>query len=189
LPPNRPSAAARAGRPLFPLVPVSSDREEEHVRNPRGRLAAVAMKRLVIALVALVAVGLIALVGWRIFEHFDQQDKIKNANKSCATFDVQNPSATLPAGFTLPAGQKLLDATKAGATTVVFASLPGVRADLVAIRDSVVRELAASGYQMTAHDQEPTFEADATITKAGVSDSINVRPLCSGRVVVRYTLH
>jgi hypothetical protein len=144
---------------------------------------------LVRAVVGLVVLALLALLGWRVFEHFDQQDKIKNATTSCATLDVTSGSSTLPAGFTLPAGQKLLSVQTAGKTSVVFASLPGGRADLVAIRDSVAAALTSEGYTKTSTDQEPTFEADAVLSKNGIDDTINVRPLCSGRVVVRYTLH
>jgi len=147
------------------------------------------MKALVRVLAAIAVLALLALVGWRVFEHFDQQDKIKNANKSCASLDEPVGTPTLPAGFTLPSGQKLLNVQTIGKTSVVFASLPGTRADLVAIRDRVERELAGSGYTVTGGDQEPTFEADGVISKNGVDDTINVRPLCSGRAVVRYTIH
>ena len=147
------------------------------------------MRRLIGLLVAVVVIAVVAFVGWRVFEHFDQQDKIKNANKSCATFDVVKGSPTLPSGFTLPSGQKLLNVETQGKTSVVFASLPGTRADLVSIRDSVEQALVANGYKVTGGDQEPTFEADGTVSKNGVDDTINVRPLCSGRVVVRYVIH
>jgi hypothetical protein len=147
------------------------------------------MKRLIIVVVGLVVVALVAFLGWRVFEHFDQQDKIKNANKACTSLDTPKGDLTLPSGFTLPSGQKLLNVQTTGKTTVVFASLPGTRADLVAIRDRVEQELVADGYKVTGGDQEPTFEADGTVSKNGVDDTINVRPLCSGRAVVRYTIH
>jgi hypothetical protein len=147
------------------------------------------MKRLIVPLVGVVVLALVGLVGWRVFEHFDQQDKIKNANKSCDTFDVVKGSPVLPSGFTLPSGQKLLNVQTTGKTSVVFASLPGTRDDLVSIRDSVEQELVTNGYKVTGGDQEPTFEADGTVSKNGVDDTINVRPLCSGRVVVRYVIH
>lgn len=147
------------------------------------------MNRVVGLLAGVVAIAVLAFVGWRVFEHFDQQDKIKNANKSCTSLDAPVGNPTVPSGFTLPSGQKLLNVQTAGKTSVVFASLPGTRADLVSIRDDVAKELESSGYNRTGGDQEPTFEADATISKNGVDDTINVRPLCSGRVVIRYTLH
>ena len=140
-------------------------------------------------LAGLVVVALLAFAGWRVFEHFDQQGKVKNANKACDSLDQPTGSPTAPAGFTLPSGQKLLNVQTTGKTHVVFASLPGTRADLLSIRDQVTKELGSAGYTVSGTDQEPTFEADASLTKGGVEDTINVRPLCSGRVVVRYVLH
>ena len=147
------------------------------------------MKKIWIALLALVAVVAVALGGWAVFEHFERADKIKDAKKSCADLDVVTPGATLPAGFTLPDGQKLLRVQKQGKTSVVFASTEGTRDDLVDIRNRTVDALKADGYKLTHTDQEPTYEADAAVSKGDVDDSINVRPLCSGKAVVRYTLH
>lgn len=141
------------------------------------------------AVVALVVVGLLALGGWRVFEHFDQQAKVKDAGKPCAGLDTPTAGATLPSGFALPTGQKLLKVQTTGKTAVVFASVAGGRKDLVAARDKVVADLQSAGYTKTGADQEPTFEADATVSRSGADDTVNVRPLCSGRIVVRYTLH
>jgi hypothetical protein len=147
------------------------------------------VKKIWIALLALVAVVALALGGWAVFEHFERADKIKDAKKACADLDVVTPGATVPAGFTLPAGQKLLRVETQGKTSIVYASLDGTRDDLVEIRDATVVALKADGYKLTGTDQEPTYEADAALSKGDVDDSINVRPLCSGKAVVRYTLH
>lgn len=144
-------------------------------------------------LIGAVVVAVVAIVGWRVFEHVDQQDKIKDANASCTTLDRPTVGRAGTgydiSGFSLPAGQKLLRVDLVGKTAVVYASTDGLRKDLVRIRDDVAKALQAQGFRRTGSDQEPTFEADATVTKNGVDDSINVRPLCRGRVVVRYTLH
>ena len=147
------------------------------------------MKKIWIAVLAVVVVVAVALGGWAVFEHFERADKIKDAKKSCTDLDVVTPGATLPAGFTLPDGQKLLRVQTQGKTSVVFASIEGTRDDLVDIRDRTVDALKADGYKLTHTDQEPTYEADAAMSKGDVDDSINVRPLCSGKAVVRYTLH
>jgi hypothetical protein len=147
------------------------------------------MKRIWIGLVALVAVAVIAIGGWMVFEHFDRAAKIKDAKKACTGLDTQTPGATLPAGFTLPDGQTLLRVQKQGKTSVVYASTAGTRDDLVAIRDKTVEALKAEGYTLKHTDQEPTYEADAAVSKGDVDDSINVRPLCTGKAVIRYTLH
>jgi hypothetical protein len=141
------------------------------------------------ALIAVVVLAVLAAGGWFVFEHFERADKIKDANKSCAQLDQPEAGATLPSGFTLPEGQKLLKVQKQGKTSVVFASVAGGRDDLVDIRDGVVTALKAQGYKVTHTDQEPTFEADAALSKGDVDDSINVRPLCTGKAVIRYTLH
>lgn len=143
------------------------------------------MKRLLVYPVVLAVLG---VAGFGVFEHFERADKIKDAEVACTELDTATPGATLPPGFALPAGQKLLRVQSQGRTGIVFASLPGQRADLVRIRDDVAAFMVASGYRISQQDQEPTYEADATISKAGQDDSINVRPLCAGRAVVRYTL-
>ena len=147
------------------------------------------MKKPVIALIAVVVLVAVAAGGWAVFEHFDRAGKIKDAKKACAGLDVVTPGATLPAGFTLPLDEKLLRVEKQGKTSIVYASVDGDREDLVSIRDNVVESLTAAGYKKTHTDQEPTFEADAGVSKGDVDDSINVRPLCAGKAVVRYTLH
>ena len=53
-------------------------------------------------------------------------------------------------------------------------------------RDSLPRTL---GYKVTHTDQEPTYEAEATVSKNGTDDTVQVQPLCSGRLRVRYILH
>ncbi|MBK5308263.1 MAG: hypothetical protein JJD92_16390 [Frankiaceae bacterium] len=147
------------------------------------------MKKPWIVLLALVAVVALALGGWAVFEHFERAGTIKDADKSCAALDVVTPGATVPSGFTLPDGQKLLRVQTQGKTSIVFASIDGGRDDLVEIRDRTVDALKAEGYKLNGTDQEPTFEADAAISKGDIDDSINVRPLCTGKAVVRYTLH
>lgn len=95
----------------------------------------------------------------------------------------------MPQGFTLPAGQTLLKVETQGKTAVVFATAPGSPDDLPVIRDRTVEALTPAGYKVTSTDQEATFEADAVLTKGDVDNTVNVRPLCKGKVVVRYTLH
>jgi hypothetical protein len=138
---------------------------------------------------AVVVLALLAGGGWAVFEHFERADKIKDADKSCSTLDQPEAGATVPSGFTLPAGQKLLKVQKQGKTSIVFASVDGTRDDLVRIRDGVVDALETQGYKLNGTDQEPTFEADAALSKGDVDDSVNVRPLCTGKAVIRYTLH
>ena len=146
-------------------------------------------KRVVIALVAVVAAVGIGLGGWAVFEHFDRAGKIKNAAKPCTGLDVVKGTPTLPTGFTLPTGQQLIQVQSQGKTQIVYASTDGQRADIVSVRDQVTAALQSDGYRVTHTDQEPTFEAEATVTRNGTDDSVQVQPLCSGRLRVRYILH
>ena len=146
-------------------------------------------KRIVIALVALVAVVGIAIGGWAVFEHFDRAGKVKDAGKPCGGLDVVKGTPTLPSGFNLPPGERLLEVQTQGKTKIVYASTDGKRDDIVSVRNEVAATLTGDGYRVTHTDQEPTFEAEATVTKNGTDDSIRVQPLCNGRLRVRYILH
>ncbi|HET6817516.1 MAG TPA: hypothetical protein VFH66_09870 [Mycobacteriales bacterium] len=146
-------------------------------------------RRIVIGLVAVVVVVGVVLGGWAVFEHFDRAGKIKDAGKSCVGIDVVHGAPQLPAGFTLPSGQRLLQVQSQGKTQILYASTGGGRNDIVGVRDQVTRALAAAGYRVTHTDQEPTYEAEATVTKNGTDDTVQVQPLCSGRLRVRYILH
>ncbi|HET7312416.1 MAG TPA: hypothetical protein VFJ17_13930 [Mycobacteriales bacterium] len=146
-------------------------------------------KRIVIALVAIVVVVGIVLGGWAIFEHFDRAGKIKDAGKACGGLDVVKGTPTVPAGFTLPDGERLLEVQSQGKTQIVYASTDGGRNDIVHVRDQVTQALTADGYKVTHTDQEPTYEAEATVSKNGTDDTVQVQPLCSGRLRVRFILH
>ena len=146
-------------------------------------------KRIVIAVVALAVIVGVVLAGWAIFEHFDRAGKIKDAGKPCGGLDVVKGTPTLPAGFTLPDSERLLQVQSQGKTQIIYASTDGGRNDIVHVRDRVTQALEADGYQVTHLDQEPTYEAEATVTKNGTDDTVQVQPLCNGRLRVRYILH
>ena len=146
-------------------------------------------KRVLIALVAVAVIVGIAIGGWAVFEHFDRAGKIKDAGKPCDGLDVVTGNPVAPAGFTLPSGQKLLSVQTQGKTTIIYASTDGTRDDIVHVRDQVTQALTADGYKVTHTDQEPTYEAEATVSKNGTDDTVQVQPLCSGRLRVRYILH
>lgn len=146
-------------------------------------------KRLLIVLVTLVVVVAVAIGGFAVFEHFDHEGKIKDAGKPCGPLDVVKGNPSAPAGFTLPEGQRLLEVQSQGKTQILYASTDGGRNDIVHVRDQVTQALTADGYKVTHTDQEPTYEAEATVTKNGTDDTVQVQPLCSGRLRVRYILH
>ena len=81
----------------------------------------------------------------------------------------------------------MLNVATQGATTVVFASEPGGRDDIVAVRDKVLADLAKAGYRVVGTDQEPGYEAEAEL--AGTHPgSLKVSPLCEGLLEVRYKI-
>lgn len=134
----------------------------------------------------MVGLAVAAALGLRGLEPSDPAAK---ATKPCGALDQPQGSPSLPPGFALPTGQKLLKVDRIAKTSVVYASTAGSRDDLVRIRDEVSSRLEGAGYRRTGSDQEPGFEADATLQRGDVEDTVNVRPLCDGRVVIRYTLH
>jgi hypothetical protein len=146
-------------------------------------------KRILIAVVAVAVIIGIGIGGWAVFEHFDHAGKIKDAGKPCGGLDVVHGTPSVPAGFTLPDGQKLLQVQSQGKTQILYASTDGGRNDIVSVRDQVTQALTADGYKVTHTDQEPTYEAEATVTRNGTDDTVQVQPLCSGRLRVRYILH
>jgi hypothetical protein len=82
-----------------------------------------------------------------------------------------------------------LEVQSQGKTQVIYASTDGGRADIVHARDQVTQALTADGYTVTHTDQEPTYEAEATVSRNGTDDTVQVQPLCTGRLRVRYILH
>src|SRR3954466_6447077 len=146
-------------------------------------------KRIVIVLVALVVIVGIGIGGWAVFEQFDPAGKIKEAGKPCTGLDVVKGTPTAPAGFTLPAGQHLLEVQSQGKTQIIYASTDGSRDDIVSVRDQVTTALKADGYSVTHTDQEPTFEAEATVSKNGTDDTVQGETLWKRRPRGRDSLH
>ncbi|MCW2600496.1 MAG: hypothetical protein JWM02_2325 [Frankiales bacterium] len=135
----------------------------------------------------MVVLGALGFGGFRAFEFFDHRGVVKDAERACGTLDTPSGAAALPSGLTLPGNQKLLRVDTQGKTTLVVASVEGHRAGVVAARDAVVTQLATQGYARKGTDQEPGYEAEAQLGGKGDA-SVRVRPLCTGRLEVRYTL-
>ena len=140
--------------------------------------------KIVLAVVVLAGVG---SGGFAVFEHFDRQELVAAAERSCGSVDAPKAGATLPSGFALPSGQTLLRVETQGKTTLVVASAVGQRGDIVKVRDGIVTAMVADGYTKAGADAEPGYEADAQLSGKG-EGSIKVRPLCTDRLEVRYTL-
>ena len=142
-------------------------------------------------IVALSVLALLAAggIGFAVFEHYEREGLAIKSTQSCGGRDEPAPGApaTLPLGLPMTEGEKVLNVAKQGATTVVFASEPGGRDDIVAVRDKVLSDLAKAGYRVVGTDQEPGYEAEAELTGTHPG-SIKVSPLCEGLLEVRYKI-
>ena len=132
-----------------------------------------------------VALAVVGGVGFALFERHERGAFAAAAEKPCP--------AAAPAGVAMPLdvplheGATVRRVTEQGAATVAFADVPGGRDDIVTVRDAVLADLKAAGYDVVGTDQEPGFEAEAEV--AGPHEgTLRVVPLCEGTLEVRYAL-
>ena len=101
---------------------------------------------------------------------------------ACGTLPTADPTAKLPAGF--PArDQVLYEPSVQGKTSIVFGLVD--ESSFVEVRDDYVEKLTAAGWKIDGTDQE-SVEAEAQFSKAALSGTIKVEPLCKGFVTIRY---
>ncbi len=147
------------------------------------------MRKPVIALVAVLAVAAAGGIGFAVFERFERGGLVERSEQACGS-DAEPASGApdeLPLELPLSDDETVLSVTTQGSTTVAFASLPGDRDDIVDVRDRVLEDLAAAGYEVVDTDQEPGYEAEAELTGTHPG-SLKVSPLCEGRLEVRYKI-
>jgi hypothetical protein len=138
-------------------------------------------------LIAVVVLALVGGLGFYLFERNERSGIAAKASEPCGTLDTPESGATLPAGLALPPGQKLLRVQTQGKTSVAFASTAGGRDDIVKVRDDVLALLKTGGFTVKGTDQEPGYEAEAEVA-GPVEGTIRVKPLCEGRLEVRYKI-
>ena len=143
------------------------------------------MKKILIALVVAAALG---YGGFAVFEHFEQGEVKKLADRSCESLDTPSGSQVVPAGLKLRPEEKLLRVQTQGKTTAVFVSTAGVIDDVVKVRDAVLASLAAQGYTKGGTDEEAGIEAEGEFGGKG-EGTIKVKPLCTDRLEIRYKLN
>lgn len=147
------------------------------------------MQRSVVTSLALVGVLSVSVAGFVVFEQFERKGLVTASERACSGQDQPEAGApaVLPLDLPLTEGEKVLRVATQGATTVAFASEPGGREDIVAVRDKVLADLATAGYTVVGTDQEPGYEAEAEL--AGTHPgSLKVSPLCEGLLEVRYKI-
>lgn len=96
-----------------------------------------------------------------------------------------DPAAALPSG--LPAGvdgATFHTLQKQGATNRHFAHAKGD--DVVAVRDAVEKAYVDAGITIEGRDAEPPAEAELQWSVGDREGSVQVTPLCTGYVTVRY---
>lgn len=116
------------------------------------------------------------------------KDKAKEASGLACSSDIdKTASQPLPADVPSLAGSSVYRFDSQGQTKVWFAAVDGTPEDLVKIRDQADDALKSKGYTIKDSDQEPGAEAESEF--AGPHEgTTNVRPLCKGKVVIRYKL-
>lgn len=145
------------------------------------------MNRATKALLALLAVVALGAGGFAVFERFERQGVAEKGERACGNLDAPAAAGLAPTAFTLPEGQKALSVQTQGKTTLFVASTAGTRDDVVEVRDAVVADLKGQGFELAGTDQEPGYEAEAQL-EGRADASVKVRPLCEGRLEVRYTV-
>jgi len=147
------------------------------------------VKKPVVALVAVLALLAIGGIGFALFERHERGGLAATSEHACAGRDqpAAGAPAELPLGLPATAGETVLSTAEQGRTLVAFASLPGGRDDIVAVRDRVLTDLGTAGYEVVGTDQEPGYEAEAEL--AGTHEgTLKVSPLCEGLLEVRYKI-
>ncbi len=137
--------------------------------------------------VGVLVVAALAGLGFYLFERHERSGIAAKAEEPCGTLDTPKAGATLPVALKLPDDQKLLRVQTQGKTVVAFTSTTGGRDDIVDVRDQVLDQLKANGFTVEGTDQEPGYEAEAELSGA-VDGTIRVKPLCTGRLEIRYKL-
>ncbi len=147
------------------------------------------MRKPLVAAAAVLVLAVAGRVGFALFERHERGGLVTQSEQACDGEDQPVPAAptTLPFGLPATDGEAILNVTSQGSTTVAFAKVDGGRDRIVEVRDDVLADLTAAGYEVVGTDQEPGYEAEAEI--AGPHEgTIKVSPLCEGLLEVRYVL-
>jgi hypothetical protein len=147
------------------------------------------VRRTALGATVVVLAGLAVGGGFAVHERQHRAELVSTSEQACAGQDrpTADAPAQLPAGLPLTRGGTVLRVASQGRTVVAFASLPGGRGDIVAVRDTVLADLRSAGYTVAGTDQEPGYEAEAEL--AGTHEgTLKVAPLCAGLLEVRYKI-
>lgn len=153
---------------------------------PSDRSSASLRRRPVQAVLAVVVLAVLGLVAFQVFERFEQAEVKAQASEDCP-----GPAAggALPLDLPSSEGVVLRRVAEQGRTTAVFADTPGGPTDIVTVRDRILDDLRAAGYQVVGTDQEMDAEAEAEVSMGSRDGTLRVKPLCTGTLEVRYAIN
>jgi hypothetical protein len=121
----------------------------------------------------------------RLFEAEGQlAGSIDDVAKCASSLDAPS-SKPLPNGLPVPVRTHAYQYIVDGPTEFWFTTVPGSSNTIVDLRNEIKGELVKAGYVQIAQDQELGAEADFYFAGQYVG-SVQVRPLCEGRIRVRY---
>jgi hypothetical protein len=110
--------------------------------------------------------------------------------RACSPALDGEPKRRPPAAMALPTGAHVyLSEGPFGKTERFYAVLAGAEDELEAKRDVAADALVNAGYKVLRKDAEPPVEAEAHVENpAGQLISVQVAPLCEGKLRLRYTV-
>jgi hypothetical protein len=121
----------------------------------------------------------------RLFEAEGQlASSIADVAKCGSSLDAKS-AQPLPTAFPVPPDTHAYQYVIDGPTQFWFTTVPGSSNTIVRTRDGIKKTLTGAGYVDIAQDQELGTEADFYFSGRYLG-SIQVRPLCKGRIRIRY---
>jgi hypothetical protein len=111
--------------------------------------------------------------------------------KDCGEVDIDGtPKNQPPSDLTILDGAKVYESEGPfGKTERFLAAVDGDAAELPEKRDAAAQALEQAGYSLKATDQEADAEAEAHLEGPdGKTVDIQVKPLCAGKLRIRYTV-
>lgn len=117
----------------------------------------------------------------------EAEEAASAASSDCPAELTAEPASAPPADLPITEGLTVYRSDAQGSTTVFFAVADGASTELVDVRDRVTDSLEGAGYEIEGRDQEEGAEAEAEFAGPH-SGTVQVRPICTGRLVIRYKL-
>jgi hypothetical protein len=121
----------------------------------------------------------------------EEAEARENAGKACSEVDLDGkPKNEPPSDLTILDGAKVYESEGPfGKTERFMAAVDGEPAEMPEKRDAAAQALEQAGYSIRSTDEEADAEAEAHLEGAdGQTVDIQVKPLCEGKLRIRYTV-